>query len=237
MATLVIEQPNYLPWMGFFDLLDQSDLWVWLDDVQYTRRDWRSRNRVAARDGAPRWLTVPVRSTGRREQRICEAEIDYGQDWVQKHLDTLVHCYRKAPHFPEVFALVEARLRSRPGHLADLTIPLCEDLARLLELHTDFSRSSQFAQVSGQKQARLLSIREQVGGEVYLSGPKAENYIDPAEFQAAGLELRYIEYGYADYVRGPGVPSPGLSVLDPLMWIGAEATREHWRRSASFRRG
>lgn len=237
MATLVIEQPNYLPWIGFFDLLDQSDIWVWLDDVQYTRRDWRSRNRVAGRDGAPRWLTIPVRSTGRREQRICEAEIDYGQNWVQKHLDTLTHCYGKAPYFAQVFARVEARLRSRPALLTELTIPLCEDLAELLGLRPEFARSSQLGQVSGQKQARLLSIHEQVGGEVYLSGPKAEDYIDPAEFQAAGLELRYIEYDYADYPRGPGAPSPGLSVLDPLMWIGAEATREHWRCSARSRRG
>jgi len=234
MATLVIEQPNYLPWTGYFDLMDQSDLWVWLDDVQYTRRDWRSRNKVAGAGGAPRWLTVPVRSRGRREQRLCDAEIDHEQDWVRKHLETLQHCYRKAPHFEPVQALLTRHLEARPALLCGLTIPLCEDLAALLGIETRFWRSSQL-EVGGSKQDRLLEIHAAVGGEVYLSGPRAADYIQPAGFAAAGVELRYIEYRYGPYPRGGQGFVPGLSIVDALCWLGPEATRAHWRAVAGSR--
>ena len=236
MAVLVIEQPNYLPWIGYFDLLDQADIWVWLDDVQYTRRDWRSRNRVAGATGEPRWLTIPVRSKGRRDQLICEAEIDHEQSWIRKHLDTVRHCYHEAPFFDVVYSLLESRLETRPRLLSDLTIPLCEDIAKLLQLSQRTHRSSELTGVDGKKQERLLQIHSQVGGETYLSGPAAEDYIDPEGFLRAGIDLRYIEYNYSGYPRGSGVAQSALSIVDPLMWLGPEATRNLWRSTAASRR-
>src|ERR1051325_5923728 len=104
-VTLVIEQPASLPWLGYFDLMRQADLWIWYDDVQYTSRDWRNRNRVAGA-GPPLWLTVPVRRP-RRHARICDVEIDHGRDWARKHLETCRHCYRPAPHSESVRRLLE----------------------------------------------------------------------------------------------------------------------------------
>src|SRR2546429_582564 len=86
--TVVIEQPNYLPWIGYFDLIRQSDVWIWYDDVQYTKRDWRNRNRIAA-DVDAEWLTIPVKTKGRFAQRICDVEIDMSQPWMRRHLESI----------------------------------------------------------------------------------------------------------------------------------------------------
>src|SRR4029450_6585118 len=95
--TVVIEQPNYIPWLGYVDLIRQSDVWIWYDDVQYTRRDWRNRNRIAGND--PLWLTIPVKAKGGFAQRICDVQIDDAQPWARRHLDMIRRCYARAPFF------------------------------------------------------------------------------------------------------------------------------------------
>jgi hypothetical protein len=221
--VVVIEQPNYIPWLGYFDLLAQSDVWVWYDDVQYTKRDWRNRNRVAA-DGEPLWLTIPVQTKGRYEQPICEVEIDYAQPWVRRHLATLRRCYGRAPYFDAVYAIVSAALERGHARLADLTIELNESLCAYLGLRRRFLRSSALAGIEGRKQERLLSICRRLGAATYLSGPAARDYIAPAAFAAAGVALRYIVYDYPPYSRGGRPFVPRLSILDPLVWLGPAET-------------
>src|ERR1051326_1204765 len=99
--TIGIIQPNYLTWRGYFDFVHDVDVFVFLDDVQYTLRDWRNRNRIRTREGGSLWLTVPV--LGGRNQLIHEVRIDNSQRWAKKHLDTLFHNYNKAPHFDTYF--------------------------------------------------------------------------------------------------------------------------------------
>ena len=221
--VVVVEQPNYLPWLGYFDLIAQSDVWVWYDDVQYTRRDWRNRNRVAA-DGESLWLTVPVKTKGRYEQPICAVEIDDEQPWARRHLATLRRCYGRAPHFAEVYALVATALEAGHARLADLTIALNEALCGALGLAPRFLRSSALPDLEGAKQERLLAICRSLEGAAYLSGPAARAYIAPAAFTAAGIELRYIAYDYPPYERGGRHWVPNLSILDPLVWLGPAGT-------------
>ena len=95
--TVVILQPNYIPWIGTFDLIDRCDLLVWFDDVQYTKNDWRNRNRIAAGESV-RWLTVPVLTKGRFGQRIRDVAIDWRHDWAAKHLCSFEQEYARAPH-------------------------------------------------------------------------------------------------------------------------------------------
>lgn len=220
--VLVVEQPNYIPWLGYFDLIAQSDVWVWYDDVQYTKRDWRNRNRVAG-EGEPLWLTIPVKTRGRYEQRIFEVEIDDARPWERKHLETLRHCYREAPFFDPVFTIVQKVLEAGHHRLADLTIELNEELCRSMGLRTQFLRSSGL-DVQGDKQERLLEICHRLGATAYLSGPAARSYLTPEPFHRAGLELRYIVYDYPPYRRGGRPFIPRLSILDPLVWLGPEET-------------
>ncbi len=233
--VVVILQPSYLPWVGCFDLASQADVWVWYDDVQYTRRDWRNRNRVAG-DGEPMWLTVPVRSKGRFEQSIHEVEIDYARPWARKHLETIRRLYQTAPCFEEVFSVLCRELDRRPPRLADLTIGLNEALGALLGLAPRYVRSSALG-IEGGRQERLIEICRHLGGQVYLSGPAAESYIDPAGFERASLELRYAVYDYPPYPRNGRRFIPGLSIVDALCWLGASATAAYIRRHSRWRSG
>ncbi|HUP22834.1 MAG TPA: WbqC family protein [Thermoanaerobaculia bacterium] len=225
MTTLVVEQPNYVPWLGYFALLDRADLWVWYEDVQYTRRDWRNRNRVAGGDD-PVWLTIPVRARGHRHLRICDVEIDCRQPWQRKHLATLYHLYGKAPFFEPVFERVRRHLETPPTLLADLTIGLNEELCRYLGIQTSFLRSSRIAGIEGTKQDRILSICRQLQPDVYLSGPAARDYLKSAPFDEQGIDLHYIAYGYDAYPRNSQPLRTDLSILDALFWIGPGPTLE-----------
>ena len=229
MTVLVVEQPNYVPWLGYFDLLDQSDMWVWYDDVQYTRRDWRNRNRVA-RGGEPIWLTVPVASQDHRDKPICEIEIDHSRLWVRKHLGVLKHFYRSAPFFGPVFELVQNHVEQAPPLLADFTIGLNEDLCSLMGIETQLFRSSRMSGLEGAKERRILAICRQLRPSTYLSGPAARSYLEAGTFERKGIALRYISYGYEEYPRSGFSPRTDLSVLDALFWIGPSATLELIRR-------
>lgn len=230
-GTVVVEQPNYIPWIGYFDLIRRSDVWVWYDDVQYTKRDWRNRNRVAGGE-AVEWLTIPVKTKGRFHQAINEVEIDYEQPWVKRHVDSLRRCYARAPFFDAIGPLVERALESRPRLLADLTIALNEAICALLGFAPRFLRSSSLRgetpasrRLNGRRpaaQQRLIDICKQVGGTTYLSGPAAQAYIDPTAFRDAGIELRYMEYDYPPYARGPYPFVPNLSIVDALAWLGPQ---------------
>jgi hypothetical protein len=224
--TIVIEQPNYIPWIGYFDLIRQSDVWVWYDDVQYTKRDWRNRNRIAAA-GDAEWLTIPVKTTGRFHQRICEVEIDDSRPWQRQHLESIRRCYARAPFFDSVFALLETAFAANDRRLADLTIRLGEAIAAVLELRPAFLRSSHLPSDGSGREDRLLDICRSFGGDVYLSGPRARAYLDPASFEAAGIELRYIVYDYPPYARGTNAFVPNLSIVDTLAWLGARGTIDY----------
>ena len=232
----VILQPSYLPWIGYFDLLSQADVWVWYDDVQFTRRDWRNRNRVAG-DGDPQWLTVPVKSRGRFEQKILDVEIDDSRPWQRKHLETVRRLYLKAPHTEEVLDVLRQELNRRPERLADLTIDVAEALAARLGFAPRFVRSSTLTDTPGRRDQRLIAICQRLDAGVYLSGPAARAYIDPTNFQAASIELRYAIYEYPPYPRGGQRFVPRLSIVDALSWLGPRATAAYIREHSRWQPG
>lgn len=221
--TVVIEQPNYLPWIGYFDLIRQADVWIWYDDVQYTKRDWRNRNRIAAA-GAPEWLTIPVKTKGRFAQRICDVELDPTQPWMRRHLESIRRCYARAPFFQPMFSIIEEGFAAGGVLLADLTIRLNQSICAALGLTPTFLRSSELPHERSDREERLRELCRVVGGNVYLSGPAARGYISPHAFAAAGIELRYIVYDYPPYARGSQPFLPNLSIIDALAWLGARGT-------------
>lgn len=220
---VAIEQPNYIPWLGYFDLIRQSDVWIWYDDVQYTKRDWRNRNRIAD-GGEPLWLTIPVKTKGRFEQTIREVEIDDSQPWRRRHVETLRRCYAAAPHSGAILPLLARAIGAGPTLLAELTIALNESICALLGFAPHFARSSGLAHASADRQERLLELCRTAGGTTYLSGPAARAYIEPRGFEDAGVGLRYIVYDYPPYARGRRPFVPNLSIVDAIAWLGPEAT-------------
>ncbi|GAC1576684.1 MAG: WbqC family protein [Candidatus Elarobacter sp.] len=218
--TAVVLQPSYLPWRGYFDLVDRADVFVFYDDVQYDKHGWRNRNRVKTANG-PAWLTVPVHAHGavREGATIADIAVDHRRDWVRTHLETLRHAYRRQPYYARYAPLIASILEKRHPRLVDLTIELTVALARELGSTTRFVRSSEFA-AHGAKNDRLLDVLERIGATRYLSGPSARAYIDPERFAAAGIALEYAEYAYPAYEQNHGPYERAISLVDTLFALG-----------------
>jgi hypothetical protein len=221
---VAIIQSSYLPWKGFFDLVARVDELVLFDDVQFTRRDWRNRNRIKTPQGV-RWLTVPVRSRGRYHQRIDEVEpSDPG--WPEAHWAAIERAYRAAPAFeaagPPLRALLEAVPRDR---LTTANEHLLRGLCTMLGITTTISRSDGTGAGAG-RTGRLVALCRDRGATAYLSGPAARVYLDEAAFAAAGIAVEWMSYGpYPEYPQLHGPFEHHVSVVDVLLHTGSDARR------------
>lgn len=224
MKKVAIVQSNYIPWKGYFDLIAAVDEFILYDDMQYTRRDWRNRNRIKTPRGL-QWITVPVRVKGRYLQTICETEID-GTGWAHSHWKSLTLNYKQAPYFNEIADLLEPFYLGRTyTHLSELNKTLIMAVCEHLGISTTITRSCDYVLVEG-KTERLVSLCVQAGGTEYISGPAAREYIDPALFEAAGIRLSWFDYdGYPEYPQLWGEFQHGVSILDLLFCCGDDASR------------
>lgn len=224
---VVILQPSYIPWRGYFDQISRADLFVFYDDVQYDKRGWRNRNQIKTPKGR-QWLTIPVHSRGAQVENIPihQIRIAWEDTWNQNHLKALQHSYAKAPCLPQYLPLLEEFYGRRDEFLADFTIDFTIALTRELgNTSTRFLRSSELAGIQGQKTERLVQILQAVGGTHYISGPSARGYIENEKFEAAGITLEYMEYNYPEYPQLYPPFDPYVSLLDLLLMTGPEASR------------
>lgn len=224
--TIAIIQSNYIPWKGYFDIIRMCDEFMLFDEAQYTRRDWRNRNKIKTPQG-PQWLTIPVQVKGKFHQRIDETFVSDGS-WVSEHLKSIKHNYARAAHFKDVYPLLEDLYQRANGisRLSDVNYTILRGLSDLLGIKTPLTWSTDYQSVEG-KTDRLISLCQQANADEYLSGPSAKSYMDEALFQAAGIKLTYLDYsGYPEY---PQVHPPfdhGVSVIDLLLNVGiADAPR------------
>jgi len=223
--TLVAVQSSYVPWKGTFDLFRRADVVVLLDDAQFTRRDWRNRNRIKTAAG-PRWLTIPVRTKGRFTQSVRETEIaDPG--WALRHWRTLERAYGRAPRFREVRPLLEPLYRERrETSLSGVNRVFLEAIGRFLGIRAPLLDAPADGGAPGGPSARLLSLCRREGATRYLSGPTAREYLDASLFAAAGVEVEWMSYdGYAEYPQLHGPFEHRVSILDLLVHAGADAPR------------
>jgi hypothetical protein len=221
---VAIIQSNYIPWKGYFDIINQVDEFILYDDRQYTRRDWRNRNLIKTGHGL-HWLTIPVHVKGRYKQRIDETLIS-DPEWVDRHWKTIEQAYSTAPHFKtyrdEIAALYAASVETR---LSEVNRRFLEAISRLLGIRATFAWCTDY-EASGARTARLVSLCRSAGAGVYLSGPAARAYIDEALFREAGIELTYMDYsGYPEYPQLNGPFEHGVTILDLLFNVGADAPR------------
>ena len=221
---VVILQPSYIPWRGYFDQIRRADLFVFYDDVQYDKRGWRNRNQIKTPRGK-QWLTIPVHSRGAQTNNIpiCQIRISWEIPWNADHLRSLQHSYAKAPHFEKYLPLLKTFYDCRDDLLADFTIEFTVALARELGItQTRFVRSSALDAI-GQKTDRLISILKNVGATHYISGPSARDYIEPEKFAEASITLEYMQYDYPEYPQLYPPYDPFVSILDLLFMTGSEA--------------
>jgi hypothetical protein len=219
----VILQPSYLPWLGYFDQLYKSDVFVLYDDVQYDKHSWRNRNRIKTPSGA-QWLTVPVLTHGQGKPTNREIRIDDRQAWGRKHLQALRVNYAKAPAFGEVVQRLEAVLLRPWARLFDVNYALLEATCDLLGLQRDIRLSSQM-DIPGEKTERLVAICRALGADRYLTGDAAKDYLDERQFAEKGIQIEYHRYRHPVYQQLHGEFVPYLSVVDVLMNYGRESRK------------
>ena len=220
--TLVVLQPGYLPWLGFFDQMRRSDIFVFYDDVQFDKNGWRNRNRIKSPSG-PHWLTVPVRVSS-LSQRICETEIDARQPWARKHLGTIKQFYAKAPYVKRYLPELEELLMGRSWErLIELDTAVIELLCGWLNIEREVTRSSELG-IEGERSERLLNICLAMGAQRYLSGNAARVYLDTELFGRHGIEVLWQDYEHPVYPQQHGEFVPFLSALDLVLNCGDEST-------------
>jgi hypothetical protein len=222
--NVVILQPSYIPWRGYFDQIRRADLFIFYDDVQYDKHGWRNRNQIKTAQGK-QWLTIPVHSKGVTEgSPIRDVRIDWSKPWAKNHLKALTISYNKSPHFKGYLPLLEQFFSRRDEFLADFTIETTIVLARELGItSTQFMRSSELTGIHGQKTDRLVQILKQVGATHYISGPSARDYVEQEKFAAAGITLEYMQYNYPEYPQLHPPFDPFVTVLDLMFMLGNEA--------------
>lgn len=232
--TISIVQSNYIPWKGYFDLIDRSDEFVILDDVQYTKNDWRNRNKIKTPNGV-QWITIPVKARGRFGQKICEVEVS-NKDWARKHWKTICQNYSSAPYFDFYKGIFEQIYhKSNEILLSKINHRLITTVIKILGVSTRITWSSDYDGYSGDPTERVVRICESAGASVYLSGPAAKGYINQTLFDRAGIELRFIDYsGYPQYAQLYPPFEHAVTILDLIFSVGPEAIRYIRREDAEL---
>ena len=235
MTTLVVLQPSYLPWLGFFDQMQRSDIFVLYDDVAFDKNGWRNRNRIKSADG-PVWLTVPVLSKGRGGQRINETAIDNRSPWARKHLKAISQAYARAPFLGNYYRELGDLLGRPWERLVDLDVALIELICRWLGLARPLFRSSLLG-VTGERSTRLVNLCLHFSADRYLSGNAAKDYLDTALFERRGIDVDWQDYIHPVYRQQHGEFIANLSILDLLFNVGDDSLRTLSNRRSLIERG
>jgi len=218
-----ILQPGYFPWLGFFNQMWLSDVFVFLDDVQYDRRGWRNRNKVKSINGSI-WLTVPVIQKGRFRQDLKDTLIDNSHQWAIKHIRTLEFNYRSAKFFECIFTEIESILTQGFEFLVDLDIAIIDAHRKWLGLEPiQIFRSSDIVVKDNDKTGRLVEICRSIGINEYISGPLCRNYLDINRFSEAGINVFLHEYKHPNYNQINGTFLPFLSTIDLIFNEGPQS--------------
>jgi hypothetical protein len=222
---VAIVQSSYIPWKGYFDLIASVDEFVLYDSAQFTKRDWRNRNRIKTPEGT-RWLTIPVQQKGKRFQRIDETLVAESS-WATSHWKTLLHSYRKAPYFDLYHdGLADAYRRvSDELYLSRVNYILLTTVCAELDVQTPITWSNDYVLTGGPTE-RLLQLCQSLGATDYLSGPAARDYLDESQFRRAGITVSYADYSdYPQYQQLYGPFEHNVTILDLLLNTGPEATK------------
>lgn len=219
MTTVVISQPMYFPWAGFMAQMALADVWIWLDDAQFSKGSFTNRVQVKLPSGR-KWMTVPLHGTG-SFQRILDLTAS-GQDWVSSHREMLVQSFRDTPHGAQALALFDETMAA-PDTLCDRLIAGTEAQARAMGcLPLRIQRTSATG-VEGSSSIRVLHLVQAAGGDHYVTGHGAFAYLDHAMLNAAGIAVSYMNYAPRPWSQTHGDFTPFVTGLDLLAAAGPTA--------------
>jgi hypothetical protein len=219
--TLGVLQPGYLPWLGFFDLMRRTDVFVIYDDVQFDKHGWRNRNQIKTAHG-PQWLTVPVFHSGFERQAILDVAVDNLLPWARKHLRSIEQAYARAPYVDVYVPVLSEVLSERWERLIDLDLALIDVLREWLDLPANTVRCSQLG-IPGRRNDRLLELCRHFDATKYLTGNAARAYLDVARFEHEGVEVEWQSYIHPIYRQLHGEFVLNMSTLDLILNCGPES--------------
>lgn len=223
MKKVAILQSNYIPWKGYFDIINMVDEFILYDDMQYTRRDWRNRNKIMTPNGLV-WLTIPVDVKGKFYQKINETKV-VDNRWVDKHWRSIQMNYARAKCFNEFAPIIKSVYDEckNEEYLSRINYLFLKKICEILNIKTKITWSSDYVLQEG-KTERLVGLVRDAGGDYYLSGPAAKDYIISHFFEEAGIELAWMDYsGYKEYDQMGRTFEHGVSVLDLIFSEGRKA--------------
>ncbi|MDE3271734.1 WbqC family protein [Pseudoalteromonas sp. SSM20] len=224
-----VMQPTYLPWLGYFDLIDSADKFVFLDNVKLEKSDWHVRNRIKSASGEL-MLTCPVATpNGRLSAQINTTEFASGHPWRKKHLKSIEACYRKAPFFEQLYPLLKHYFEASYSYrLGQFNIGLIILLADYIGIESDFYIASELPSMSGVKDGKLVSICEYLQGDTYFSPLGAKAYIESTtpggELAKNDINVLYQNFKHPEYTQLFGGFISHLAVVDSLFNVGPEKT-------------
>ena len=213
-----IHQPNYFPWLGYFHKIKKSDIFILMDNAQYTKGSWINRSKVKNKNNW-QWLTVPVITSNSFGQKIKDAKIDYKKKWVENHLGIIRENYKETPHFKDYYFFIKEILEKNIENLSDLNIEIIKKIMNLLEIKTKIIKGSTL-NVKGKSTDLLVSMTKAVEGDIYLSGNGSDEYLDSEKFNKNNLKLIFQEFKHPVYRQNSKEFIPGLSIIDALMNCG-----------------
>ena len=217
---VAVHQPQYLPWLGYFDKIRRADVFCYLNDVQYKKNEWQNRNRIKTAQGW-QWMTVPVRY--RFPQKINEVFINNAVEWKKKHLQAMLTNYNRAPYFKQVVAILEDAFSKEWEFVSELNVYLIESLKNMLNLETKKSFCSSDLDLREEPTDRLIDICKALGADTYLAGQGAMEYMDLERFEKNGLKVIVQEFKHPVYPQMFEEFQSHLSIVDLLCNCGMES--------------
>lgn len=225
---VAIVQSNYIPWKGYFDLIQMVDEFILYDDMQYTKRDWRNRNLIKTRDGL-KWLTIPVQTKGKYSQTIKDTKV-CDHSWAKKHYRTLTHNYSTAKYFKDYQDIIKELYEKASSieYLSEINFLFIKSVCDILKINTKISWSSDYIPLSDDKDktGKLICICKSANANHYVSGPSAKSYMDENLFHAEGIDISYIDYSnYPEYPQCFDGFNHNVTILDLIFNQGPNATQ------------
>lgn len=218
-----VHQPQYLPWLGYFHKIYNSDAFVFLDNVQYKAREYQNRNRIRTADGWI-WLTVPVLKAEHSYPNISSVRIDNSRDWRKQHWKSLASNYGRAPFFKRYSNFFEDLYRRDWDMLVDLNIYIVKETMRLLEIEKPIYLESQL-NIKTKNTSRIIDICKALSADAYLSGIGGKSYLEEELFRTNKIKLIYQDFTHPVYEQRYKPFIPFLSIIDLLFNHGEASLR------------
>jgi hypothetical protein len=218
---LSVHQPQYLPWLGYLDKIANSDLFIFLDDVQYKKREFQNRNKIKTPAG-PLWLSVPVITKGHYTQNIKDVLICTDDNWEQEHLKSIEHNYAKSPYFNEHKAFLAELYGKKWDKLMDVSMSIINYSLDYLKISTPRRMSSEF-NVTTMSTERIIDLCKKAGADTYLSGTGGKDYMDTSLFEKNNIKLIFQNFKHPQYSQLHGTFEPYLCILDLLLNCGPQS--------------